>query len=664
LTRFSPPGLAVTILMTVAANVSAQPGPPSPLRLLDVPYIQQSEALCGGAAAAMVMRYWGATGVSAESFAALLDGAAGGIRAADLLGDLRARGWEARSFRGDRSLVRERLADGQPVIALIEDRPGYFHFVVVVGWANGRVIHHDPARAPFRVVDERTFDRAWEKSDRWTLLALPPRAERPGGVNPTRDLAPPSAASPCADLVAEGVRVAQAGDRPAALDILLTAADVCPSSSGPLREAAGVRALEEDWPEARKLANAAVTRDPGDAHAWRILATSAYMRGDAGAALEAWNRVGEPTIDLVTVLGLSRTRHAVVTGLLGLTVGTPLSAGALAAAGRRLADLPAAASARVTYRPAGGGRANVEALVVERPRLPVSRASVAEIALRAATDRELGAGAASLSGGGELLSATWRWWENRPRIEVAYAAPSPYGVWRAELSWERQTYGVFSTIESRRGGRLALSNWTSTLARWEIGAGIDTWHGLGRTGSLSAGVDQRLDGDRLLLRAHGSILAGAFTAATLAAGAAWRSAIRHEGVVLLAGAGIETASTEAPLAFWSGAGTGHARGPLLRAHPLLDDGRITGEVFGRHVQHARAEVRRWLPRVKKVLGIAPALFVDVARASHRLQPGAAWHADAGAGLRVAVPGSGVLRLDVAKGLRDGATAVSVGWARQ
>ena len=49
-----------------AMNVFAQS--PSPVRLLDIPYIQQSEALCGGAAAAMVMRYWGATDVRAETF--------------------------------------------------------------------------------------------------------------------------------------------------------------------------------------------------------------------------------------------------------------------------------------------------------------------------------------------------------------------------------------------------------------------------------------------------------------------------------------------------------------------------------------------------------------------------------------------------------------------
>lgn len=45
-------------------------------RLLDVPYVAQSEALCGGAAAAMVLRYWGAAGVYAEDFAPLATRAA------------------------------------------------------------------------------------------------------------------------------------------------------------------------------------------------------------------------------------------------------------------------------------------------------------------------------------------------------------------------------------------------------------------------------------------------------------------------------------------------------------------------------------------------------------------------------------------------------------
>jgi hypothetical protein len=159
------------------------------------------------------------------------------------------------------------------------------------------------------------------------------------------------------------------------------------------------------------------------------------------------------------------------------------------------------------------------------------------------------------------------------------------------------------------------------------------------------------------------VLAGAFTAWTAEAAAFWRSRARHEGAVFAAGAGVDIASSAAPLALWPGAGTGHARGPLLRAHPLLDDGRITGDVFGRRLYHGSVEGRRWLAPVMRVLRIAPAVFVDAARTERRRHQGAAWHVDAGAGVRLALPGSSVLRMDVGKGLRDGATAFSVGWIR-
>jgi hypothetical protein len=106
---------------------------------------------------------------------------------------------------------------------------------------------------------------------------------------------------------------------------------------------------------------------------------------------------------------------------------------------------------------------------------------------------------------------------------------------------------------------------------------------------------------------------------------------------------------------------------LLRAHPLLDHGIVRGESFGRQLVHGGVEARRWAQLSRKPVRLAPALFVDVARASHGLEAITAtdgrWQFDAGAGIRLAVPGSGVLRIDVAHGLRDGRTAFSVGWAR-
>lgn len=654
--------LLAAAVFTVAAGARAQP-PGPPLRLLDVPFIQQSEALCGGAAAAMVMRFWGAIGVNAESFAPLVDEAAGGIRGEDLLRDLRGRGWEARSFRGDRTVVAARLAQRQPVVALVEDRPGYYHFVVIVAWANGRVVYHDPARAPFRVTSETNFEGAWQKSDRWTLLLLPPSTGLPAPPQAVDTPAP--AAKPCDGLVAEGVRAAERGDRAAARDAFSAAAELCPAASGPLRESAGLSALEGNWTDAERLARDAVSRDASDAHAWRIVATGAYLRGDGLAALEAWNQAGEPLIDLVSVAGLDRTRHAVATALTGLKANAMLTPQALAVAGYRLRELPSAELSHVSYRPLGSGRATVEAVVVERPVLPTSRASLAAAAIRLATEREIVGTIASPTGNGELFRAAWRWWRNRPRFELSFAAPSRLGVWRMSAFEEKQAYGGVpgGTIEKRRGGHLSLSRWSSTMTRWDIGAGIDRWDGVDRTLNVTARVDQRLFSDRLSLRLGASMFAADFEAASVDAAVGWRSRTRTDGLVVLGGGGWSGVTSAARRALWAGAGTGHGREPLLRAHPLLDDGRIEADVFGRRLVHGTMEVRRWSPPILKVVRLAPAAFVDLARADRRLLPGPAWHADTGVGVRMAIPGSGVLRVDVGKGLRDGATALSFGWTR-
>src|SRR5690349_15604260 len=123
--------------MMAAAPVPAAfaQSPANQLHLLDVPYLAQSESLCGGAAIAMVMRYWGEKNVYAETFSDLVDHAADGIHGADLLHALRSRGWDASSFGGDPTLVKASLAAGRPVVALIADRPGRFHYVVIVGWS-------------------------------------------------------------------------------------------------------------------------------------------------------------------------------------------------------------------------------------------------------------------------------------------------------------------------------------------------------------------------------------------------------------------------------------------------------------------------------------------------------------------------------------------------
>jgi outer membrane translocation and assembly module TamA len=58
------------------------------------------------------------------------------------------------------------------------------------------------------------------------------------------------------------------------------------------------------------------------------------------------------------------------------------------------------------------------------------------------------------------------------------------------------------------------------------------------------------------------------------------------------------------------------------------------------------------------------VFVDVARASRGLTTtDERIHTDVGAGLRIALPGAGLIRIDLARGLRDGRTALSVAIVR-
>ncbi|HXG72322.1 MAG TPA: cysteine peptidase family C39 domain-containing protein, partial [Gemmatimonadaceae bacterium] len=359
---------AVILVMAAAVTSAASQAPPAPapsVSFLDVPFLPQTEALCGGAAAAMVMRYWGATGIQAETFSSLVDATAGGIHGADLLRDLRTRGWDARSFAGDASLVGARLRDRQPVVALIEDRPGALHYVVVVAWHNGRVVLHDPARAPFRVLDETAFDRAWQKTGRWTMLVLPGTAPAiPAAPGSTAESSTPPSA--CDGLVAGGVQAVERGEQAHALTMLGAAASVCPRDSSPWREMAGVFALRADWPEASRHAREAVRRNARDEHAWRILATSSFVQGDTPSALMAWNHVGEPLIDIVNVRGLERTRYLAALNAMRLQPGQVLSTRDFVAAGRRLSELPAAQGSRVLYRPLENGRAAVDAVVIER----------------------------------------------------------------------------------------------------------------------------------------------------------------------------------------------------------------------------------------------------------------------------------------------------------
>ena len=649
--------LGATLLLILVAHGSSVRGQTpdgGPLPLLDVPFISQSEALCGGAAAAMVLRFWGARDVTAESFAGLLDRSASGIRTSALIGELQRRGWDATGVAGSDELLAVELARGRPVMTLIEDHAGTYHYVVIVARHARGIVFHDPARVPFRVMAVKEFERRWAAAGRWMAVVVPRAAAS------DRVLALPLAPrSSCDQLIGDGVAAARNNDL-AAAERSLTAAFTCPGGAA-ARELAGVRLLQQRWPEVDALATAAIAADAADTYAWKLLGTARFIQDDTIGALDAWNRAGEPRLDVVRIDGLRRTRHRIVERLLNARTGERLTRATFVRARRRLRELPSAVSTRLEYTPGASGVAELRGAVVERSLFPTSPFAIAAAGITAAAAREVRVTLGSLTGGGEQFVLGWRFWEGRSRLAAGVRAPAPWGgVWGVDGARERQSFSSPALRDAERAGaQVTQSDWATSRLRWSIAVGVDRWVEEGTFGSLAGGVRFASAGDRVRVDAGVSrwLGVGGFAAGSAALHA--RSSIAPRGVVWLASATAEAVSVRTPLDLWPAGDTGAARTTLLRAHPLLgQEGRMRDARLGRVLQDVSVEGQRWW-RIAGPIRAAAAAFVDAARISHRRPGDRRGDVDAGVGVRFLGAGvPGILRIDAATGLHDGAKALS------
>ena len=648
-----------------------------------VPFLPQTDALCGGAAAAMVFRYWGDAHADVQEFAPLEDRRAGGIANGVLVDAVRARGWRVGRIESSLEALKARVADGQPVIVLVPERGNRYHYVVVTGASDDVIVVHDPSWGPSRSVRAPDFERAWRAADYWSLVILPPPSRTVPESAPAaeKDHRSTSAPSACDEKLARAITEVRERGFEHADEALGRVRAECPNAAGPLREMSGVRFAQRRWHDAAALARQALALSGQDAYAFDVLGSSLFMQEDGVGALRAWNQIDKPRVNLVRIDGVRHTRHQAISEALGIQPNMLLKADVFERARRRLGELPDQSFARLGVRPEADGFATVDVVVAERAAIPRGAAEWFGIGVRAAVDRDLSIAAPGVTGQGEVWSASWRWWNHRPGVTVGFAAPRPRGlpgVWRIEGSWQAETYAGTAAApaslvrESRTRGALTVSDWLSGSVRYTLTAGLDSWNGDRKTASVGGAIERRLLRDRVSLSIDGSrwIPIAEGHAFDSAGARLWaRSSTDTRGWVYLASIGAERVSEAAPLALWPGAGDGHARTPLLRAHPLLNDGIISldgSSAFGRTLVYGFVEAQRWFER-PSVIRMAVGGFVDVARASRRAGPGGAQAidpvlADVGAGLRVKIPGTaGVLRIDVARGLRDGAAALTVGW---
>jgi len=292
--------------------------------------------------------------------------------------------------------------------------------------------------------------------------------------------------------------------------------------------------------------------------------------------------------------------------------------------------------------------------------VPRNLFDLAVVGLATAVTRELVVPIVSPTGGGEQITADWRFWAHRPLYQLSIAAPAPWrGIWTVAARRERQPFTATFSPTVHDSLRIEIADWAGGIVRWQVGGGVDRWNEQRVFRTAAAAMRVTSAGDRLDARAQvrswfgGGSRFGHAEVRVLA-----RSSPRLAGFVLTADGGVAAASDSAPPDLWFAGDTGKARPLLLRAHPVLTDGeRFRTERMARIFAHETTEVQRWWRVGPFRTGLAT--FVDTGLTARRLSGGSITDVDVGIGIRGAYPGrAGALRLDIARGIRDGHVAIS------
>lgn len=640
------------------------PLPADTVGALPVPYVAQSVLLCGGAAVVMVERWWGRRGVYAEEFRHLVRPELNGILTTELSAAARQRGWRTEAGRGSPAGITAALAAGVPPIALIEVAADRYHFVVVLRWTGTAVTYHDPAVGPSATLATERFLQRWEAAGDWMMLLQPgPDPEPAAVVGPAATSRDAAAPLPCAPWLDQAIDAAGRDQLAEAERLLMVARTNCPQLPIVLRELAGIQFRQRRYPDAASLTAQYLRQAPDDSLAWQLLGSSEFLAGRPTAALRAWNAIGRPTVDLVVIAGNAGTRHRALYDAMAISPGRTLTPRGFGLAERRLAQVPAVASSRVSYEPVAGGLADLQAAISDRPlHLPLQQ-FLAVSTVRAVASHEAIVSLHSLLGRGERWEVAWRWEGAHLRRSGSLEIPARLGVpgvVSVQSAWERFRLadadpGQPPTSARRRRSTLGFHSWLVPALEALTGVGVERWEKDGQflTVALGAGLHGWEDRGVLLARGETALpLDGRRAHRRLEALAGWASSPRPAPVRWSARIGAEWASEHSPRGRWPVAGGNAGRAIPLRAHRYAPGSVLPAARTGRLMVHGGLSAERAVATVGP-FGVGAGLFLDAARVSRR-DAGLAARAhylDGGIGIQLGVAGAPdrTVRLDLARG---------------
>ena len=279
---------------------------------IDVPFIHQDKSGCGSASIWMVMKYWQPdAAIDVDDIQRqLYSKTAGGIYAKDMARYFESHGYRTFTIRGEWSDLEEHVSKGRPLIVSLErNRLGVpLHYVVVAGVdsVSNIVLVNDPAQRKLLSIARDDFERTWEATDHWTLLALPEL-----------------------DLASKAFR-------------------------------------DENLPETLRHLNSALKSNPSDAYLNDFLATVHFVQNNTEAALKHWNREGKPYIENIRIDPPLRTDPVLLDKAFSFSRGSVLNLSDFEITQARLSALGVFSRYRMELSPAGDEGFDVTLRAAER----------------------------------------------------------------------------------------------------------------------------------------------------------------------------------------------------------------------------------------------------------------------------------------------------------
>ncbi len=220
--------------------------------------------------------------------------------------------------------------------------------------------------------------------------------------------------------------------------------------------------------------------------------------------------------------------------------------------------------------------------------------------------------------------------------------------------------------ETRHAEAVGFGAWVTPSLRPAAGLRYERWSAEREYLTARAGTEFRAASDRLLLSTtleYGQALKTHPSYTRGSVGAMWTSSTGLQRASWSTRVGLDLVSHEAPLGLWPVASSDLSWAVPLRAHPRASNGLLPGATAGRSMINGGLSGDHPVLRTGPFT-LAVGVFLDGAEILHPASGTGRdrFYLDAGGGLRIGILDGqlGVLRIDLATGLADRRTALTVG----